>query len=298
MSIVVTSPIAKKRWFRPKTEEIFQNMQRNRVTFAMVLLYYVASVILFAVYHQLTQNEVTTLASVLLSAFAIGIVFLWLYCIEHGVWKPTLCTEAESLSLHRGLPLAVLGSICLYPLGVYSMTLLPYEMTVTAPEGLWQRILLLGIINSILEEIIFRGILYQGLRHNGIVLAMLLSTMLFSLTHLHAAQLLYTFLLGCLCCAVYEATTSFLAPCCCHIAFNCFSLLIEYFQLWHITGTWLLIVALFGTGACVWVLGYFLRAAKRMQPLFRRTKKNRLCNRYAVILYGMLFVTVAYQLLP
>lgn len=57
-------------------------------------------------------------------------------------------------------------------------------------------VLMLGIIPAVTEELIFRGMIFQGLKKYGKWPAILISAAAFSLMHLNIPQFPYTFLLG------------------------------------------------------------------------------------------------------
>lgn len=78
---------------------------------------------------------------------------------------------------------------------------------------IWGGVLLYGIITPICEEIVNRGLVYNRIRkHANVAVAVILSSMIFGISHGNVAQLLYAFLLGCIIALVYEKQGSFLCP--------------------------------------------------------------------------------------
>ena len=77
------------------------------------------------------------------------------------------------------------------------------------------------VIAPIFEEILFRGILYQFLRRKGnVVLAIVISSTIFSLLHCNSAQLLPILGLGMLFCFIFEVTGSLVASIVVHMINN------------------------------------------------------------------------------
>lgn len=76
-------------------------------------------------------------------------------------------------------------------------------------------------IAPIFEEIIFRGLIYQALRkHVGILKAVLISSIIFSLLHFNIAQFLPVMGLGMLLCFIFEHTDSLVPAIAIHMLNN------------------------------------------------------------------------------
>lgn len=82
----------------------------------------------------------------------------------------------------------------------------------------------------ILEEILFRGIIFNELRKNlNIILSIIIQALIFAVAHFSLEQGIYTFLLGVTLAAVYTWTESILSNITIHIVFNIFgSLIVPY----------------------------------------------------------------------
>ena len=86
-----------------------------------------------------------------------------------------------------------------------------------------------AIVAPVVEEIFFRGFLFQGFRQKyGWVAGVLLSSLLFAAAHLEPAALIPTFVLGCVLAVVYHRANSLWPPIFFHAAINSFSLLAVY----------------------------------------------------------------------
>lgn len=75
---------------------------------------------------------------------------------------------------------------------------IPNELPLPLDNGWWfaLNLVLLAVIPAIVEELIFRGIIYNGLKQYGKVTAIVVSAVLFSLIHGNIDQTVYPFLFG------------------------------------------------------------------------------------------------------
>lgn len=87
-----------------------------------------------------------------------------------------------------------------------------------------------AILAPLVEEIFFRGFLFQGFRATyGWTRAMLISSAIFAVAHLDPVALIPTFILGCLLAYLYHRTNSIWPPVIIHVLVNSFGLCSAYF---------------------------------------------------------------------
>lgn len=119
-----------------------------------------------------------------------------------------------------------------------------------------KQILLTGILIPIIEEIMFRGIVFRILRKwIPFVWAMLITSLLFGAYHGNLVQFIYASLCGVFLAYVYEKTKSILAPIFSHMAMNIVACTMTEYELfswmfhdiWRVLGSTLFCVVLFGT---------------------------------------------------
>lgn len=104
-----------------------------------------------------------------------------------------------------------------------------YAGTETAiyDSSLWIQILAGGIMGPIVEEYLFRGLIYNRiLRFAKPMMAGLISAALFGIFHWNWIQLPYAFLLGLALAFVYEKYKNIFAPILLHIVANMFSIIV------------------------------------------------------------------------
>jgi membrane protease YdiL (CAAX protease family) len=96
-----------------------------------------------------------------------------------------------------------------------------------ASGSLFLRVLAIGIIGPVAEELCLRGVMYNRLKSMKMsaLLAGFLSSLVFGIVHLNIFQGLYVFVLGMVLVYVYEKFKTLLAPVLLHMAFNMLSVL-------------------------------------------------------------------------
>ena len=90
----------------------------------------------------------------------------------------------------------------------------------------------IGLFGPFVEEIIFRGVIFQSYRRTGRVLAsMILSAVLFGMMHLNFNQFAYGAVMGFMFCLMVEATGSVIPSFIAHAVFNSYEVMTIYFAL-------------------------------------------------------------------
>ena len=80
---------------------------------------------------------------------------------------------------------------------------------------------IIGIFGPFSEELVFRGVIYQGYKRSGTAFqAMLLSALLFALMHMNFNQAAYAFVIGLMVILLVEATGSIWSSILFHMIFN------------------------------------------------------------------------------
>lgn len=89
----------------------------------------------------------------------------------------------------------------------------------------------LGLITPFVEELVFRGLIYNRLKDYATIhTAMLASSVIFGLYHGNLIQGVYGFVMGLLMCFVYEKYHTLAAPLICHGAANLISIVLQLLQ--------------------------------------------------------------------
>lgn len=100
-------------------------------------------------------------------------------------------------------------------------------------NGWWYvaNLVLLGVLPAICEELIFRGIVFQGLKEKfSPTVSVFLSGLLFALIHQNIIQFIYPFILGCLLAFVFEKTNNLLYSILIHMFNNFTTITLSFLQ--------------------------------------------------------------------
>ena len=101
-------------------------------------------------------------------------------------------------------------------------------MTQKVMQSLGLSVFTTAFLPGLVEEILFRGVLYSRLRKANPIKGILLSALLFGIAHMNFQQFSYAFFLGIVFGCLLEATDSIFATITAHMIFNGSSILLTY----------------------------------------------------------------------
>ncbi len=133
--------------------------------------------------------------------------------------------RGRSLSAYSGMShvsfWSIIGSIVLgIMLGIITYSLIPESPQETVAE-ISSIALLCVVLGPFVEEFMFRGILLKMFGAScGIVASVVITSVLFAISHGEPVQMLYTFVLGIILAVVRIKSTSLWSVCMVHLAFN------------------------------------------------------------------------------
>lgn len=180
---------------------------------------------------QLAQSGLLVLVQL---TFLLPVVIIFAY--RRVSWKAIGFGKFEwsALAIGCGLLIAsyaiiLIHNLVLYGLGIRTQGEEIKQLFEMLKSPFW--FFLVGaILAPLVEEIFFRGFLFQGFRARyGWVPGMLLSSAIFGLAHLDPAALIPTFILGCLLAFLYQRTNSVWPGVIMHMLVNSFGLCSVYF---------------------------------------------------------------------
>lgn len=98
----------------------------------------------------------------------------------------------------------------------------------TVKGGVFAALFAIALIPALVEETVFRGVIYNNLRSIQVKLAIIMSALLFGLLHLNFNQFCYAFAMGIVMCLLIEATDTIIAPMLVHLVINGYSTVVVY----------------------------------------------------------------------
>lgn len=93
---------------------------------------------------------------------------------------------------------------------------------------LWLNLLLLAVLPALVEEYVFRGLIFLGYKKRNPLKAVLLSAVLFGFMHLNINQFSYAFVLGIVLALLVYATGSIIPGILVHFTINGYSVVVSY----------------------------------------------------------------------
>lgn len=121
----------------------------------------------------------------------------------------------------------VVLSICVQPVMLWlNMITMSFarnhvaEAAARASGSFFINLLYLAVLPALIEEFVFRGLIYQGLRGLGVWKAAVLSALMFALLHLNINQFAYAFVLGIILSLCVEITGSLYSSMILHFLIN------------------------------------------------------------------------------
>ena len=155
------------------------------------------------------------------------IIFFIIYFKKDHVKKHvTIDNDTYTLFILTGISTAVLLNLIIVALD----NIIPiYTINNTNNISIVLLIILTGFIGPIIEEVLFRGIVYNRIRKfNSLIDTTILVAVIFALTHNNPINMIYAFCLGIILNLIYHKYHNLKAPIIAHISANLIILLFRY----------------------------------------------------------------------
>ena len=143
------------------------------------------------------------------------------------VWKILLYILIGVLAIFTLGPVIVAFNTLLIKLGI-KLQGLPYELTT---KNYFISILSMAILPAIAEELLFRGLIFKGLKKHGKSFAVISTTIMFMLFHMAIDQAAYPMLIGLLLGVIMWKEDNIIYCIAVHMTNNIMSLTISYFNI-------------------------------------------------------------------
>lgn len=140
----------------------------------------------------------------------------------------------------------LLFSLILLPvtgfLNLFSQLLVPNQVAVTIEhytlltgtlvwdKPVWLNLLYMAVLPAVVEEFLFRGVLFQGFRSCGLFKTAVLTSLMFALAHGNLNQFLYAFAVGLFLAYLVEASGSVYTSMLAHVCINSVTVALIYLE--------------------------------------------------------------------
>lgn len=91
-------------------------------------------------------------------------------------------------------------------------------------------VIIAAVIPAIMEELVFRGIIFKGLKQKGYWFAIVVSSVMFFIVHLSLSSIIYPLIMGIIFCFIVQKTGNVVYSIIVHFCNNFLVLLIQYLQ--------------------------------------------------------------------
>lgn len=205
---------------------------------------------------------------------------------KYYIWAIVLQIGLFTLSWLNGVFLSLLGEV-----GYESPEI---QLPSLNGFGIVGVLFVIAVLPAVFEEILFRGVLFNGLKCFGRVGSVLLCGALFSLFHQNPAQTPYQFLCGVAYALVALKSGSVLPTIVAHFFNNALIIVLTYAlgADWQPTGLILKVVFILSFVCLIAATSYFLKKEKTENPMPKNKQNQKEFWRYAVI--GIVFCAVSW----
>jgi membrane protease YdiL (CAAX protease family) len=201
-----------------------------------VALLAVIDLVIFAIMLRASNTEIAQSAAIALLELSYLLPVILIFAWRRVHWKELRFGKFkwDVLGVGCGLLVAsyviiILHNAILYLLGIDTQGQAIAEMFAALDSPVWFAVVA-AVVAPLVEEIFFRGFLFQGFRQKyGWINAMLFSSAIFAAAHLDLVALIPTFILGCLLAYVYHRSNSLWPGIILHFLVNSFGLCGAYF---------------------------------------------------------------------
>lgn len=190
-----------------------------------------------------------------------------------GAWNYVISAGVSLITLFGSLYLVNYLTFLMQQIGYNPDASLPLPLTNAG--WLVLNLVILAVIPAICEELVYRGIVFNGLRKFGTCAAVFLSALLFALAHGSAMQFFYQFILGLVLAALVAKTGSIVVSMVAHFVNNATVIVVNYISLntgflaeETVFSWWVVLIAFVAAavaGAVVWAILHFLAKEKKQE---------------------------------
>lgn len=177
------------------------------------------------------------------SALYVGIVLVFIYFNKNKNNK--IFKKVKALKVIMYICIAILSFLTLYPIitcidsllmkwGI-TISTIPFELTT---KNYFIALLPMVIAPAICEELLFRGIIFKGLKSHGKVISITLSSLMFSIFHMSLSQTVYPLLMGLLLSVIMFYEDNIYYSMTVHLVNNFMALTLSYFKINLIFNHW------------------------------------------------------------
>lgn len=123
----------------------------------------------------------------------------------------------------------------------------------------WLSVIAFAVVPAVVEEFVFRGIIFKSLSKKDVRGAVIVSSLFFALLHFSLGSVMYGFLFGVIFAWVYYVTDDIFYPIAMHMTFNTINIYLSYEDFGNESASIAIIIAILGTVGFIFLLYLFFR---------------------------------------
>ncbi len=206
-----------------------KNVTKTNALFAFIVVFYLLVGYVIALVPNMVPDSIR---------LVLGEIILLLPCILYVFWmKPDTVKDISYGPVSIGTILKVVViTYLLWPMMMFInglSSIFVDNQVVDAMEQvsvypLWLQIVAMALAPAIVEEFVFRGLIFHGLKKRNPFWAIIISALLFGAIHMNVNQFLYAFAMGVFFAMITYATNSMWPSMLMHFIYNAQSVILSY----------------------------------------------------------------------
>lgn len=194
--------------------------------FFLVMIFELPLSVLLSVVQMIVPEDYTVLANILFTQgylLICGLLYVWItrqsFAKDLKIRRYKLSSFFLSLVvLMFASPMATWFNIMSQLFAKNEISNSIYDVTQAVP--MWLGIAIIGCLPGFIEELLYRGIIYNAFRKRSVLTGIVVSAFTFGLMHMNFNQIMYAVYLGVIFALVLEATGSLVSTMILHMVFN------------------------------------------------------------------------------
>lgn len=209
-----------------KASETKSSMKKAGVFFLLLMIFEIPMSILVQLVQGMFREEYSTLVSILMTQGYLLFGAILYLLITKTKFREGLQVKKYRIStffltlvvLLTASPMASWLNVVSQLFAKNTTSGAIYDITQNVP--MWLGVLIIGCLPGVVEETLYRGILYSAFRKRSILTGVVVSALCFGLMHMNFNQVMYAIYLGVMFAFIVEATGSLVSTMILHMLFN------------------------------------------------------------------------------
>lgn len=236
----------------------------------------------------------------LISAITFDLILLLIFFYFKKSKSNKITSKLKIKKVFIYIGVAVVSFLCLYPIIVcidsllvkigVSISTIPFNLST---KNYFISLISLVIAPAICEELLFRGIIFSGLKQHGKTLSISLTAIMFTLFHMSISQTIYPLLMGLLLSVIMYYENNIYYCIIVHLVNNLLSLTLSYLKISLVFTHWTYILLAVVLGIIfISTILYFTISKNKQQPKEKMDKTSKIYLSISLIVMILFWILV------